>query len=216
MGMKALIIVDAQNDFVSGGALAVPEGEAVVPVINRLMPAFELVVATQDRHPAHHGSFASRHPNRKPGDAIDLHGLPQVLWPDHCIAGTRGAEFVDGLDVRNIKRVFHKGDDPRIDSYSGFFDNGRRKATGLEAYLRQHGVREVFIAGLATEYCVRATALDARHLGFDTSVVLDAIRGVELRPGDCQRALEEMKAAGVHLVREADVHRLKGPKEDPH
>jgi nicotinamidase/pyrazinamidase len=203
--MRALIVVDVQNDFVTGGALAVPGGEAVVPIINRLMPRFELVVATQDWHPADHGSFASQHVGRRVGEVIELNGLPQILWPDHCVAGTRGADFVSGLNTMMIQRIFQKGTDRGIDSYSGFFDNGRLKATGLGDDLKRRGVTDVFVVGLATDYCVKFTALDACSLGLRTSVVLDAVRGVELKAGDRRRALDELKAAGVTLVNVADI-----------
>ncbi|MBN1911917.1 MAG: bifunctional nicotinamidase/pyrazinamidase [Pirellulales bacterium] len=195
--MKALILVDIQNDFIPGGALAVRDGDQVVPAANRLMPRFELVVATKDWHPANHLSFASQHPGKGIGDVIDLNGLPQVLWPDHCVEGTPGAEFVPGLDVIGITQVFEKGTDRTVDSYSGFFDNGRRQATGLEDFLRGRHVDEVFILGLATDYCVKFTALDAASLGFKTHLLLDGCRGVDLRPGDVDRAVEEMRAAGV-------------------
>lgn len=208
--MRALILVDIQNDFLPGGPLAVPHGHEIVPVVNRLMPAFDLVVATKDWHPADHGSFASRHPGRKVGELIEHNGLPQILWPDHCIENTHGASFADGLDAGRIDRVFHKGVDAGIDSYSGFFDNGRRRATGLAEYLRKQNADELFIAGLATDYCVKATAIDARQHGFDTKLILDAVRGVDLKPGDCQRALEEMQTAGVRLVREIELS--KNPK----
>jgi len=198
--MDALIVVDIQNDFVPGGALAVPDGDAVVPVANRVMPRFELVVATQDWHPAGHASFAGRHPGRAVGDMIELDGVEQVLWPDHCVAGTSGAQFVDELDIERFERVFRKGTDPRIDSYSGFFDNSRRKATGLGDYLSERGVRRAWVLGLATDYCVRFTALDARGLGFETVLIEDGCRGVELEPGDVARALDEMTAAGVRVV----------------
>jgi nicotinamidase/pyrazinamidase len=198
--MKALIIVDVQNDFCPGGALEVREGDQVVPVINRLQPRFDLVVATQDWHPANHGSFASNHPGRQRGEVIKLAGLPQILWPDHCVQGTPGAELHPALDRSRIAPVVHKGTDPTIDSYSGFFDNGRRAATGLEKFLRERNVDEVYICGLATDYCVKATAVDARSLGFKTSLIEDAARGVELRPGDVQRAIDEMWSAGVEIV----------------
>ena len=199
--MKALILVDIQNDFLPGGALAVPRGDEVVPVANRLQPGFELVVATQDWHPAGHGSFASTRPGRKPGDMDALGGLPQVLWPDHCVQGSRGAEFAPGLEMNRVETIFRKGTDPAIDSYSGFFDNGHRKSTGLGDYLRGRGVGEVYVLGLATDYCVKYTALDARQLGFRTLLVEDGSRGVELRPGDLARAVEEMRAAGVEVIR---------------
>lgn len=198
--MKALILVDIQNDFLPGGALAVPEGNAVVPVANRLMSAFDLVVATQDWHPANHGSFVSQYAGKRVGEVVELNGSRQVLWPDHCVQEMRGASFPEDLDAKRIDRVFRKGTDRDIDSYSGFFDNGRRKSTGLGEYLREMGVVEVFIAGLATDYCVKATALDARHLGFQTKLVLEGVRGVELAMGDCERAIKDMKAAGVQTA----------------
>jgi nicotinamidase/pyrazinamidase len=206
--MRALLVVDVQNDFLPAGALPVQRGDEVIQVINRIMPRFALVVATQDWHPPGHGSFASQHPGRKVGDVIDLDGLPQILWPDHCVQNTRGAAFAPGLNVARFSHVVQKATDPRIDSYSAFFDNGHRKSTGLGDYLRQQSVREIFIAGLATDYCVRNTALDGRQLGFDVIVILDAVRGVELKPGDSRRALDEMQLAGVRLVREADLNNL--------
>jgi nicotinamidase/pyrazinamidase len=199
--MRCLLLVDLQNDFLPGGALPVPEGDAVIPVVNRLQPGFDLVVATQDWHPPNHGSFAVNHPGRRVGEVVDLDGLPQVLWPVHCVQFTPGAEFAPGLDTSRIVHVVRKGTDPRIDSYSGFFDNGKRRSTGLADFLRQQGVREVYVAGLATDYCVKATALDAVQLGFDTRVITDACRGVNLQPGDVDRALAEMARAGVRLVR---------------
>lgn len=203
--MKALILVDIQNDFLPGGALAVPEGDRVVPVANRVLPAFELVVATQDWHPAGHGSFAANNPGRKPGDLAELGGLPQVMWPAHCVQNTGGAAFAPGLETRRITRVFPKGTDATIDSYSGFFDNGHRKATGLGDFLRARGVTEVYVLGLATDYCVKATALDARALGFATHLIADGCRGVNLRPGDADRAIEAMRAAGVRILNSNEI-----------
>lgn len=198
--MNALILVDIQNDFLPGGALEAPEGDAVVPVANRLMIRFDLVAATQDWHPADHLSFASQHPGRQVGETIELDGLQQILWPDHCVQNTPGAEFPDGLDVDRIARVFRKGTDRRIDSYSGFFDNGRRNATGLGEFLKSKSVAAVHLVGLATDVCVKFTALDARSLGFETHLVLDGCRGVNLQPGDVDRAVEEMRSAGVHIT----------------
>ena len=198
--MNALLLIDVQNDFVPGGALAVPDGDAVVPVCNRLQAAFELVVATQDWHPPDHGSFAANHPGHKIGDVIDLNGLRQILWPRHCVQNTPGAAFVPALQVNKIARVFQKGTDPRIDSYSGFFDNGHLKATGLDDYLKSRGVSDVYLAGLATDYCVKFTAMDARSLGYATFLVRDACRGVNLSPGDADRAIDDMRRAGVTLV----------------
>jgi len=207
--MNAFIIVDVQNDFLPGGALAVPNGDRVIPAINRLMDRFELVVATRDWHPAEHKSYAVNHPGREVGHVIDLNGLPQVLWPVHCVAGTRGAEFAPGLNVSKIDRVFKKGDDPGIDSYSGFFDNGHRKSTGLGEFLEARGMGDVYIAGLATDYCVKFTALDAVELGFGAHVIIDACRGVNLRPGDADAAIAEMNAAGVRVIRSRDVEAKK-------
>ncbi len=198
--MNALILVDLQNDFLPGGALAVPRGDDVLPLANRLQSRFPLVIATQDWHPANHASFAANHPGRQPGDVIDLHGLPQVLWPVHCVQNTSGADFAPSLERQRIQSVFQKGTDPEIDSYSGFFDNGHRKSTGLGDYLREVGVQHVTLLGLATDYCVKATALDARTLGFATTLVVDACRGVELTPGDCERAIEEMRRADVRII----------------
>ena len=203
--MNALILVDIQNDFVPGGELAVPEGDAIVPICNRLARAFDLVVATQDWHPADHGSFVASHPGHKVGEVIDLSGLPQILWPVHCVQNTPGAAFVSVLEVSRVERVFQKGTDPAIDSYSGFFDNGHRKATGLGEYLKQRGVTDVFVAGLATDYCVKFTALDAKSLRFNTSLIQDASRGVNVHPGDVDAAMAEMRQAGVRILRSGQV-----------
>ena len=197
--MKTLLIIDVQNDFVAGGALAVPGGEAVVPIINGLQAEFDLVVATQDWHPADHGSFAANHPGKQPGEVVELAGLPQTLWPVHCVQGTPGAEFAAGLDRSRWEFVCRKGSDPDVDAYSGFFDNGHRVATGLEDFLRMRGAEELWLAGLATDYCVKFTALDARAAGFCVHLFPEACRGVELRGGDTERALEEMRRAGVGM-----------------
>jgi nicotinamidase/pyrazinamidase len=198
--MEALVLVDIQNDFCPGGALAVADGDAVVAVANALSPRYELVVATQDFHPPSHLSFAVNHPGKKPYDLIELGGLPQVLWPAHCVQGTNGAELHPELDLSRVRRVFPKGTDERIDSYSGFFDNGHQKATGLAEYLKDAGVTSIVVLGLATDYCVKWTALDARQLGFDVSVVQDGCRGVALTPEDVPQALAELSAAGVEIV----------------
>lgn len=195
--MRTLIIVDVQNDFIAGGALAVPGGEEVVGLINRLQTGFDLVVATQDWHPANHGSFAASHPGKAPGDTVELAGLSQTLWPTHCVQGTPGADFAPGLDRADWEHVCRKGSDPAADSYSGFFDNGHRHATDLENFLRMRGAEELWLVGLATDYCVKYTALDARAAGFRVHLYPAACRGVELRPGDTARALEEMARAGV-------------------
>ncbi|RMF78573.1 MAG: bifunctional nicotinamidase/pyrazinamidase [Planctomycetota bacterium] len=195
----ALVVVDVQRDFLPGGALAVPHGDEVVPVINRLMPRFELVVATQDWHPPDHVSFAANHPGREPFESIELDGAPQTLWPTHCVQESTGADFAPGLKVEHFARVFRKGVDPRCDSYSGFFDNRHAHDTGLAGYLREHGVKTVHVCGLATDYCVRFTALDALDEGFDVVLIADACRGVDLNPGDIDNTLAELKRRGVAI-----------------
>ena len=198
--MRALILVDIQNDFLSGGALAVPNGDDVVPVANRLMPEYELVVATQDWHPAGHKSFASQHDGYSVGDVIGLDGVEQVLWPDHCVQGSRGAEFAAELNTDDVDHVVQKGTDPSIDSYSGFFDNDHKKSTGMGDYLKQRGVTAVDVMGLATDYCVKFTAMDALELGFDVRLLAEGVRGVELTPGDCDLAIKQMKETGIRVV----------------
>ena len=198
--MNALILVDIQNDFLPGGALAVPHGDEVVPVANRLMPDYEVVVATQDWHPADHQSFASQHADHAVGEVITVEGLDQILWPDHCVQETLGAEFAANLNIDGINHVIRKGTDRSLDSYSGFFDNGHRKATGLEDYLKQRGVAAVDVMGLATDYCVKYTALDAVGLGFKVRLITEGVRGVELAEGDCGRAIDEMQDRAVNIV----------------
>jgi len=183
---RALLLIDIQNDFVPGGALAVPKGDEVVPVANRWIERFtrdgDLVIATQDWHPPNHSSFISQNPK-------------EGIWPDHCVQNTHGAEFVSELSVRALQTVVRKGTDPRIDSYSGFFDNNHEKQTELAEVLRQGGVSTVYILGLATDYCVKFTALDARQLGLVTHVVRDGCRGIT--PTDEQQAFQDMRSAGV-------------------
>jgi len=177
--MRALLIVDIQNDFLPGGALAVPRGDEVIPVINGIQPDYDLVVATQDWHPQGHRSFASTHPAKQPFEVVDLNGLEQVLWPDHCVQGTSGAALSDRLAVHRIEAIFRKGTDLNIDSYSGFFDNGKRRNTGLAGYLRDRGVTSVAVCGLAADFCVYFTAMDALQLGFETSLLESAIRAID-------------------------------------
>jgi len=200
MQMKALILVDLQNDFLPGGALAVPQGDEVIAVANRLAPMFDLVMATQDWHPADHGSFAANHLGKAPGDQIRLGELDQILWPVHCVQETVGAQFAPSLEQDAIHQVFPKGVDPAVDSYSGFFDNGRKQATGLGDFLKEQGVEQVYVMGLATDYCVKFTALDAVDLGFAVYLITDGCRGVNLSPGDVDQAIKQMQAAGVVLV----------------
>jgi nicotinamidase/pyrazinamidase len=196
----ALLMVDLQNDFCPGGNLAVVEGDQTIVLANRLQPHFELVVATQDWHPADHLSFAVNHANRNVGEMISLNGIPQILWPAHCIQGSKGAEFHPLLDVNRIHKIIHKGTDKQIDSYSAFFDNAHLRATGLADYLHEKGVKKVYVMGLATDYCVKYTCLDAVKLGFEVGIIVDACRGVELQEGDVERAIGEMKEIGVRLV----------------
>jgi nicotinamidase/pyrazinamidase len=198
--MRALILVDLQNDFCPGGALQVNRGDQTIAIANRLLPHFATVAATQDWHPADHESFAANHPGKQPYEMIDLHGLMQVLWPVHCVQETPGAELHAELDHSRITEVFHKGTDRAVDSYSGFFDNGKRKATGLGDWLRSRWIQQVYVMGLATDYCVRATALDARSLGFDVWLVQDGCRAVELKSGDGERAIAELRGAGCAIV----------------
>ncbi|MCY2982994.1 MAG: bifunctional nicotinamidase/pyrazinamidase [Planctomycetota bacterium] len=198
-GNRALILVDLQNDFVEGGALAVPDGMAVVAIANQIMANFDLVIATQDWHPADHQSFASQHSGVSIGQQFMLNGQPQTAWPDHCIQETFGAELVAGLETHRIAKIVRKGTDKSIDSYSGFYDNGHQKSTGLAEFLRSRGVDHVAVMGLATDYCVRFTALDAVREGFETTLILDGCRGVELQLGDIAKAIEELKQAGVEI-----------------
>ena len=203
--MNALVVVDAQNDFLPGGALAVPRGDEIIPLVNQLQKEFELVVATQDWHPRNHGSFAANHPGKKPGDRIMLEGIEQILWPIHCVQNTTGAQFAADLATERFARMFQKGIDPKIDSYSTFFDNAHRRATGLGDYLKQRSVTDVYLCGLATDYCVKYSALDARQLGFNAHVIVDACRGINLAPGDVDLALKEMRASGACVLQSGDV-----------
>jgi len=198
--MRALILVDLQYDFCPGGALEVKRGDEVIPIANRLLPHFPNVAATQDWHPRDHQSFAANHPGKQPYEMIDLHGLMQVLWPVHCVQDTHGAEFHATLDRGRISEVFRKGTDPTVDSYSGFFDNGKRKATGLGEWLKARWIEQVYVMGLATDYCVKHTALDALSLGFKVWVIEDGCRAVDLKPGDGERALAEMRGHGAAIV----------------
>lgn len=195
--MTALIIVDVQRDFLPGGALAVPEGDAIIPVLNRIQAHYNVVALTQDWHPPNHLSFASNHPGRKPLEVIELGGLPQVLWPDHCVWNTPGAAVADALDTGRAAAIFRKGMDPRVDSYSGFFDNGRRHKTGLAEWLRGLGVTEVHVAGLAADYCVAWTAMDACDLGFRTVIVEDATRPISAE--GFMRMKEDLRARGIRV-----------------
>jgi len=218
---SALVLIDIQNDFVRGGALAVPDGDAVVDVANEIMtkidPSFDYVLASQDWHPPRHQSFASEHPGAKPGDSIDLSGVKQTLWPDHCVQGERGSQFVPSLLVNNIDKVFQKGSHPDRDSYSAFFDNsasfglvkkddsGRQGDTGLDEWLKLRQVKNLTFLGLATDYCVLYSVMDAIRLGYHVTVVTDGCRSVDLVRGDGQQALRTMKNAGAQLITSSEL-----------
>lgn len=201
--MKTLIIIDVQNDFVPGGSLAVPQGDAIVPIINSILPRFDLVVATQDWHPKSHKSFASSHPGKEPFENIDLHGLEQTLWPDHCVQGTEGAAFHPDLDLRPVETVFRKGMDPEIDSYSGFFDNGHKRTTGLAGYLREKGAGDLYFCGLAGDICVHFTLLDALQEGFQVHLIEDAVRALDA-PG-FEEKKQQMIAKGAGITNSGEL-----------
>lgn len=205
VNMKALILVDLQNDFMPGGALAVTEGDKTVEVANALMPTFDIVVATQDYHPKEHGSFASQYPEKQVGELVELSGLDQVLWPDHCVEGTEGVEFQSDLDMTKVTKVFPKGRDVSVDSYSGFYDNGHKNSTGMSEWLKEQGVDTVYVMGLATDYCVMFTALDAKTEGFETYLIEDGSRGVNLQDGDVENAIKEMKEKGIKIIQSTEI-----------
>jgi nicotinamidase/pyrazinamidase len=191
-----LLIVDVQNDFCPGGALAVPEGDAIVPAVNRLATSFAHVILTQDWHPRGHASFASTHPGKRPFDAIEVSYGTQTLWPDHCVQGTQGAAFHPNLDVPHAELVLRKGFRSAIDSYSAFRENDRRTATGLAGYLKERGVERITLCGLATDFCVAFSAIDARQAGFEVSVVTSACRAIDIDTS-LAHAMRSMGEAGV-------------------
>ena len=197
--MKTVIITDVQHDFMPGGALGVPGGNEIIPVINRLLPEFDHVIATQDWHPPHHISFASTH-GKKVGEKIVVDGVEQILWPDHCVQNTHGAELANGLEKKRIEAIFHKGSDRKVDSYSAFFDNARKRKTGLADHLKKRGAKDVYFVGVATDYCVLYSVLDSLELGFNTWVIQEACRGINLKEGDEKRAFETMRAAGALII----------------
>jgi nicotinamidase/pyrazinamidase len=201
--MKALIIVDVQNDFLPGGALEVPDGDQIIPVLNDLQARFDLVVATQDWHPDGHSSFASQHEGRKPFEQIEWKGQPQTLWPDHCVQGSKGAEFGAALDTKRVEAIFRKGTDPQIDSYSGFYDNNHEKTTALADYLRGKGVDHVFIGGLAADVCVYFTVLDSLKEGFTTTLVEEATRSLDTEA--IEQAKEHIREEGGRVVSATEV-----------
>lgn len=203
--MYALILVDIQNDFLPGGSLPVPFGNEIVSLVNELQHSFQLIVATQDWHPRNHKSFASNHTGKVPFEKIILHGIDQVLWPDHCVQGSPGAEFHPDLHMNNVEAIFRKGMNPDIDSYSGFFDNGHKKSTGLAGYLRERKVSRVYICGLAADYCVGFTAKDALKENFETYVIEDATRAID--PAGFVRMKHEILSNGGQIIQSGVLHR---------
>lgn len=201
--MKTLIIIDVQNDFVPGGALAVPKGDEVVEVINRLQERFDLVIATQDWHPAGHSSFASSHPDKREFEKIQWKGQEQVLWPVHCVQNTRGANFHPNLETSRVEAIFRKGVNPDIDSYSGFFDNAHLKSTGLAGYLREKDVKDLYFCGLAAEYCVYFSILDALGEGFEATLIKDATRALDEQ--DFRNAKENILDKGGKIVKSSEI-----------
>lgn len=197
--MKALIVIDVQNDFCPGGALAVTDGDAIVPGINRLMPSFNSVILTQDWHPSGHSSFASSHEGAPPMSVVEMPYGPQVLWPDHCIQGSTGAAFHPDLHTDPADMIIRKGYDPAIDSYSAFFENDHKTPTGLHGYLQTRGIADLTMVGLATDFCVHYSAIDAAQLGYAVTVKTDLCRGIDL-DGSLEAALTTMRKAGVSVA----------------
>ncbi len=200
-----LIVTDVQNDFCPGGALAVGEGDRIVPVINGIIDRFHRIVATQDWHPKRHLSFASNHPGKKPYDQVELGGVVQTLWPDHCVAGTAGAAFHPGLNPDRFDIIGRKGTNPAVDSYSAFLENDKKTRTGLDGYLKSIGAERVFFCGLATDYCVFYSAMDAASFGFDTLVIIDACRGINVPAGSIERSIGEMKGKGIRMIESGEL-----------
>lgn len=198
--MSALILVDLQNDFLPGGALAVAKGFEIIPVINELLKKkYDLVIASKDWHPEDHESFA-KNQGKNPGEKILLDGLEQILWPSHCVQGSHGSEFAPGWDASKVDKIVYKGTDKKIDSYSVFFDNEHRKSTKLDEYLKENHIKELCIVGLVTDYCVKYSVLDALYLGYTVYVVKNGCRAINLLPNDEQEAFSEMERAGAHLI----------------
>jgi nicotinamidase/pyrazinamidase len=195
-----LLVIDVQKDFCPGGALAVNGGDRIIPLINKIMEKFERVVATQDWHPVEHTSFAVNHKGKKVLDTVEVHGITQVLWPEHCVQGTEGADFHPDLEKRYFNLILRKGMNPELDSYSAFFENDKTTSTGLEYYLKGLGLSHVYICGLATDYCVYYSAMDALKLGFQTLLIEDATQGVDLPSGSVANAIAQMKNAGIKVI----------------
>ncbi len=203
--MKVLLLVDLQNDFLAGGSVPVPQGDAIVPIANQLEGCFKLVVATQDWHPANHKSFAANHPGREPGEVVVLKKQPQTLWRTHCIQNTRGSELTSSLMLNRVNKVLRKGTDAEVDGYSAFFDQDQSHGTGLYEYLKERKVKEVYVLGLGTDHCVKATALNAVSLRFKTYLIEDACRAWNFKPDESLNAIDEMREAGVHIMHSRDL-----------
>ena len=203
--MNALILVDIQNDFLPGGPLAVPLGDEIIPLVNELQNSFSLVVATQDWHPQSHKSFASNHPGKKAFETIILHGLEQVLWPNHCIQGSPGAQIHSSINVNKVEGIFRKGMDVEIDSYSAFYDNGYKKSTGLAGYLRERKIKKVYVCGLAADYCVYYTAKDSLKENFETYIIEDATRAID--PNGFVKATEKILSSGGQIIKSEQLYR---------
>lgn len=197
--MKALLVVDIQNDFCPGGALAVPGGDSIIPAVNKLIGHFDVIIQTQDWHPEGHHSFASSHEGKKPYETIELEYGTQVLWPDHCVQGTPGAEFHPGLDTLKTQVIIRKGFRPEIDSYSTFFENDQETSTGLAGYLNERGIKDLYTVGLATDFCVKWSVLDGIDEKFTMHIVKDAVAGIDL-DGSLDAAWSEMKEKGVRIT----------------
>lgn len=202
---RALIIIDIQNDFCPGGALAVPEGNEIVPVINKLSSKFKRIIATQDWHPLNHVSFAVTHPGKKEFDVVNYEGIEQVLWPKHCVSGTKGAEFNAELDTIKFDLILRKGSNPKIDSYSAFKENDKKTLTGLEGYLKNLNVKETYFCGLALDYCVFYSAMDSKELGFGTYVIIDGTKGIDSPEGNIEKTLNVMRKKGIEIIESNDL-----------
>lgn len=201
--MKALLLIDIQNDFIPGGALPVPGGDEIIDTVNQLQHKFDLVIATQDWHPTNHKSFASQHEGKQVFDTIEWNGMEQVLWPDHCVQGSDGAQFYSKLNMNRVEAIFRKGTNPNIDSYSGFYDNGHLKSTGLADYLRGKGVTAIYLVGLAGDYCVYFSAKDAIAEGFETYLIEDGIRAINNK--DFEKAKQDIISKGARIIKRSEV-----------
>ncbi|KAB8033307.1 bifunctional nicotinamidase/pyrazinamidase [Fluviispira multicolorata] len=209
MKKNILLLVDLQNDFLPGGALAVPQGNEVIPIANLLMENsnsfFSEIIATQDWHPQNHKSFATNHFGKNIGEFVKLNEVEQMLWPNHCIQNSNGASFAANLNVQKIMRVFQKGQNSEVDSYSGFFDNDHKTSTGLGEYLKSISATDIYIMGLATEYCVKFTAIDSINLNFTTYLIIDGCRGINIQKNDISNAISEMKMKNIHICNSSNI-----------